>query len=176
MPPIVWRRLRMVSMGPPSSVEQLERVMRSIRSSSLPEGDRSEAIRFLGLLRDTPNLLAKLERPERKNQSASNDIALGYVIQKELLGRGQSLQARRIVGRAWGVSEGSVADSLTRLNKTAEGRLRFLTDQFVGKVRKNDELWTREAVLRAAFDDLIDIHVDRRARRTRKATTTVRKK
>lgn len=133
----------------------------------------AKSLRHSGSYRGHPQRWTHCGRSIEK-RSLSPDLALDYVVRKELLGKATAAQVE--ASKVWGVSVGTVKDAFTDHGASATYRLKELVDSRVGKLERGTRnpdgshteiLWTRERLLRAVLDDLQDYRRETRSRKSR---------
>ena len=167
----VWPRLRLIEVGR-DETERLRQYADILdRGGDVHESVRREVAETLRQLSRTPAAMDAL-RPKYEKRSLSPDLALDYVVRKELLGKATAAQVE--ASKVWGVSVGTVKDAFTDHGASATYRLKELVDSRVGKLERGTRnpdgshteiLWTRERLLRAVLDDLQDYRRETRSRR-----------
>ncbi len=153
---VVWRRLRRIE-AIYSVDERLRNIAEVLRRESCPhESLRCDAASWLDRLARSPKALAILTSTGsgRKRDSVAPSLALDYLVQWELLGKGTA--ASEAVRAAWGLkSVQTVKNAWRDYKEFAKVKLNELEPT-------RDGFKSRTAWLAAVSADLRDIGKDRR--------------
>lgn len=166
----VWKRLRMLQVGAPSSKERLGRLTKKLLAmEALSTHERNEAASWLRQLAETPEALRLIEARQRGETTGRKadyqrqlDVALDYWIQRSR--RKSSDDAATEVSRAWALSPGTVKDYFTDNRSYAEIELERLLSGAMSPTRVPDPL-TKAQALELLTLDLRDIGKAERSRR-----------
>jgi hypothetical protein len=172
------RRLmgRTIIADPPTPKEQVHRLRAQLARAAIDAELRNDVDSILRRIEGSKAAVDALWPPAvgRKRADNHNDIALHYLVLKELMGRGKSIRARQRVAREWGGLEAkTVADIFSSLKVNAEYWLNYWLES---AFRENGFAersgitiegtfhaypdWTREAVLK-----VLDFELTEKARR-----------
>ncbi len=173
-----WPRLRVFEVPARSDREKLKALVTRLRSDAeLSVSDRRDAASYLNRLALNESALAALNTGPggRPRSPDAPDIALDYLVRKELLGKAEA--AWHDTADAWCVSVGTVKDAYGDWKEAAKFRLAELADSRVGRLRLSrkqpdgsvvEYLWTRRELLEAVRDDLQDIRRQQPIRKGRR--------
>lgn len=157
---------------PPHTPEQNLEWMRSrLAECQIDKNLRSDIDNILRRVLESPRAREALwpERKGRKRAPNQSDIALHYLVLKDIYGPGKSVRARQAVAKAWGVKQKTVADTFTDHKSSATYWLKYWTDSaerenaHSGKagITRNGVFhaypdWTPESIREALAEDLSD--------------------
>lgn len=129
-----WPGIRTVIVSAPTEAERLDRLLAVLRSEKqLTLDERRTLESFLYRLRHNEKAMRAISSAGRGRSRGSNapEIALDYLIHKELLGKASA--ALNDVANAWNVSELTVKDAYTDWKSSARYRLEETLATHVGK-------------------------------------------
>lgn len=151
----IWRRLGIKESLGHSLREELEYLADVLEHDEEPlRMQLNDAAYHLRRLADNPKALKAIEakegRPRKTERRA--DIALDYLVQRKLHGKGRFTEAKQEVADEWHTSDGNVESTFAEFGHWAEIRLAELLERHV--VAESDE----PTILRMISADLRDIH------------------
>ena len=158
-----WPSLRLLEVAPPTDAQRLKSLVRKLEAAGeIRADDRRSAAGYLRRLANSDQALQTLNATiGRPRSDAAYDIALDYLIRRELLGKAEA--AVRETAQAWSRRPSTVKDTFTECKGAARYRLADLVDQRVGTIRGRrkqsdgsyiEQSWTRRELLEAVLNDL----------------------